>query len=100
MNFNGPTVNAGFVGLLNPGNNQLTVIASGGTRGDYVSTDVTNGTLLLVCSDVIYRLSCGPNCAIGQPITPTEGSVPEPSGTMLAGPVLMLIAIARRILVR
>ncbi|HEY5176043.1 MAG TPA: hypothetical protein VII95_10830 [Terriglobales bacterium] len=65
VNFNGNGVNTGFVGLLNPNTLQLTVIASGGTRGDYASPDPTNGTLFLDYSDKVYRLSCGPNCSLG-----------------------------------
>ena len=75
VNFNGNGVNTGFVDLLDPNTLQLTVIASGGTRGDYASPDPTNGTLFLDYSDKVYRLSCGPNCGIGNNPTPEPGSI-------------------------
>ena len=50
-----------------------TVIASGGSRGDYVTLDPSNGTLLVTQSDSILRLT-----------PPTGGfSVPEPSSILL-----------------
>ena len=36
------------------------VIASGGTRGDFVSPDTSNGTLFLSQNEQVARLSCGP----------------------------------------
>lgn len=65
VNFNGPTIDAGFVGLLDPTTNVVTTIASGGTRGDYIAPDPSNGSVFLDYSDIVYRLSCGPNCVIG-----------------------------------
>ena len=73
VNFNGPTVDAGFVGLLNPTTNVVTTIASGGTRGDYIAPDPSNGSVFLDYSDIVYRLSCGPNCVIGS--SPSVGAV-------------------------
>lgn len=67
VNFNGPTVNAGYVGLLDPATKVVTTIASGGTRGDYIAPDPTNGSAFLSYSDLVYRLSCGANCSIGVP---------------------------------
>lgn len=99
INFNGATVNAGFVGLLNPATKALSVIASGGTRGDYVAPDTTNGTLLLDYSDVVYRLACGPDCVIGGPAptpTPTSG-VPEPGTIAFVLPVLVAIVFRARL---
>jgi hypothetical protein len=91
VNFNGNGVNTGFVDLLDPNTLQLTVIASGGTRGDYASPDPTNGTLFLDYSDVVYRLSCGPNCSIG------GGTTPEPGSLMLFGSgILGLAGVLRR----
>jgi len=75
--FNGQVIvnnNDGTVGLLNPLNSDYTIIATGGTRGDFVSPDRSNGTLFMSEIDAVYRLSCGPNCSIG-----TQPGVPEPS---------------------
>jgi hypothetical protein len=77
VNFNGNGINTGGVVLLNPTNNQVTVIATGGTRGDYAAADVTNGTLFLDYSDKVYRLSCGANCSIGQGIGPCSLPIPQ-----------------------
>jgi hypothetical protein len=81
VNFNGVGLNTGFVVLLDPSNNSLTTIASGGARGDYVSAD-PNGTVLLSYSDVVYRLSCGANCSIGQ-LVPGIPTTPAPPSWLL-----------------
>jgi hypothetical protein len=61
-----------------------TVIASGGSRGDFVEVDPTNGTLLLTQTDSILRL------------TPPSG-VPEPATFTLAGlGALCLLAFGQR----
>src|SRR5581483_2626125 len=83
--------NDGTVTLINPTANTFQIIASGGFRGDYVAPDITNGTLLLDASDVIYRLSCGPNCVIGNPAPPTS-STPEPTSMVLLGSGLIGVA--------
>jgi len=75
--------NSGEVDLLNPTTKAHIAIATGGSRGDYVSPDTTNGTIFLDYSDVVYRLSCGANCSIGGP--PPPPSVPEPSTLGLVG---------------
>lgn len=83
--FNGQVIvnnNDGTVGLLNPLTSAYTIIASGGTRGDFVSPDRSNGTLFLSELDAVYRLSCGVGCSIGS--TPPPGGVPEPSTWALA----------------
>ena len=64
--------NDGTVGLINPSVGTEDIIASGGTRGDYVSAD-PNGTLFISQNELIDRLGCGPGCTIG------VSSVPEPS---------------------
>jgi hypothetical protein len=51
-----------------------TLIATGGSRGDFVVVDPTNGTLLLTQTDRIVRLSGA-----------TFTAVPEPSPLVLAG---------------
>lgn len=84
VNFNGATL-VGSVALLNPSTNTLTTIASGGTRGDYVSPDPSNGTVFLDYSDLIYRLGCGSGCSIASPSAPTAPtSTPVPSTLSLA----------------
>jgi len=85
VNFNGNGVNTGGIGLLDPNTRVFTVIATGGTRGDYVSPDTTNGTLFLDYSDTVERLSCGPNCSIGGTTTTGGSTVPEPGTLMLLG---------------
>lgn len=87
VNFNGNGVNTGEIGLLDPVTKNLVIIANGGTRGDYVSPDTNNGSLFLDYSDVVYRLSCGPDCAIGGPPPPPPSGVPEPGtwGLIAAG---------------
>ena len=58
----------GYLGLLDPTTGIETIIASGGSRGDYVAPDITNGTLFLTQSESALRLSCGEGCGIG--VTP------------------------------
>ena len=70
--------NDGTVGLIDHLTGMETIIASGGTRGDLVAPDTSNGTLFLATSDATYRLSCGPNCAIGS-------NVPEPTTLAMLG---------------
>ncbi len=82
--------NNGEVDLLNPVTGTFVAIATGGTRGDYVSPDTSNGTLFMDFSDVIIRLSCGPNCSIGG--GGGGGSVPEPSSVLLLGTAASLLA--------
>lgn len=87
--FNGDVIvnnNDGTVGLLDPTKpngdpNQFVIIADGGSRGDFVSPDTSNGTLFLSQFESVDRLSCGPGCSIGGP----PPSVPEPSSVVLFG---------------
>jgi hypothetical protein len=72
--------NDGTVGLLNPTKangdpNQFVIIANGGTRGDFVSPDTSNGTLFLSQNEQVARLSCGPGCSIGSSTTPEPSSL-------------------------
>lgn len=79
VNFNGNGFNTGGVGLIDPTAGTFTMIATGGTRGDYVSPDTNNGTLFMDYSDTVERLGCGPGCSIGGP-PPTT---PEPGNWLL-----------------
>ncbi|HEX4282984.1 MAG TPA: PEP-CTERM sorting domain-containing protein [Solirubrobacteraceae bacterium] len=92
--FNGQLIvnnNDGTVGLLDPATHVETIIASGGSRGDLVSPDASNGTLFLTQSEALYRLSCGPGCSIGS--TPP---VPEPETYALLGLGMMALWLRRR----
>jgi streptogramin lyase len=84
--------NDGTVGLLDPTTGVETIIASGGTRGDLVAPDASNGTLFLTQSEALDRLSCGPDCSIGS-IVP---GVPEPSTLALVGSGLAGLWMRRR----
>lgn len=92
INFNGNGVDSGFVGLLDPHTLQLTIIATGGTRGDYAAPDTTNGTLFLDYSDVVYRLDCGQNCGIGNQ-TPEPGTL----GTFGSGLIGLACVLFRKL---
>jgi hypothetical protein len=85
--FNGYIIannNDGTVGLIDPTGATETIIASGGTRGDFTSPDANDGSLLLSEEDFSYRLG-----APGGSFTPP--AVPEPSSiTMLAGVIGVL----------
>jgi hypothetical protein len=69
--------NAGTVVQINLATSVQTVVASGGSRGDFVAADPNNGTLLLTQTDSILRLTA----AGGGVGTPT---VPEPSSIIMA----------------
>jgi hypothetical protein len=77
--------NSGTVYEINLTTNAQTLIAQGGSRGDFVTVDPTNDTLLLTQTDNVVRLS-------GAQFT----SVPEPSPLALGG-VLTLFALGARL---
>jgi hypothetical protein len=85
--------NDGTVKLLDPVNNTVVTIASGGTRGDYVGLDLTNGSLFLTQSDSVYRLTCGQSCSFTPPPPP---GVPEPATLTLIGTGLVAFGLIRR----
>jgi hypothetical protein len=99
--FNGDVIvndNDGTVGLLDPTKangdpSQFVIIANGGTRGDFVSADTSNGTLFLSQNEQVARLSCGPGCSIGAPPPPTA---PEPSTLALFGMGICATVLFRR----
>ncbi len=85
--------NYGEVWMYDPSNQAKTLLANGGTRGDYVSPDTSNGTLFLAYSDTVMRLSCGAGCGIGSP-----SPVPEPESValVLGGMGVLGLALQRR----
>jgi hypothetical protein len=92
--FNGDIIvnnNDGTLGLINDLTGVETVVASGGSRGDLVSPDLSNGTLLLDQYEGVLRLSCGANCSIGG-----GPSVPEPGTILLVGIGFAAFASIRR----
>jgi hypothetical protein len=84
--------NDGTLGLIDPTLGSEVIIANGGTRGDFVSPDVSNGTLFVSQFEQVARLSCGVGCSIGPP------PVPEPStyALMALGLAGTALAVRRR----
>ncbi|MDQ2778051.1 MAG: PEP-CTERM sorting domain-containing protein [Pseudomonadota bacterium] len=72
---------------------QYQTIANGGSRGDYTSSDVTNGSLFIDMSEAVYRLAWGVGCGIGTNVPP---GVPEPASVALVLAGLGGVAASRR----
>jgi WD40 repeat protein len=87
--------NDGTIGLIDPSLGTETIIAGGGTRGDFVSPDTSNGTLFLSQLEEVARLSCGPGCSIGGGGGPGTG-VPEPATLGLLASALLGFGFLRR----
>lgn len=91
--------NDGTVGLIDPSAPGQTVIASGGTRGDYAGLDTSNGTLFLSQNERIARIQAPAGCSIGT--ATTDFPTPEPTGlAVLASGLLTLVALRRRVRAR
>lgn len=97
----GGALNGDIVVNTNAGNLYLldalgssTLIASGGSRGDYTAPDYTNGTLFVTQSDSIYRLALA-GAGIGAP-PPPPVTTPEPASLALLGMGLAALGFARR----
>ncbi len=71
--------NGGTVVEINLATSAQTVIASGGSRGDLISVDPSNNSLLLTQSDSVLRLTAPLGSGFGPSATP------EPSSLTLAG---------------
>jgi hypothetical protein len=87
--------NYGNVYLADPVAHTIVLIGSNANeRGDFTSPDFSNGTLLMVFSDQVERLSCGNGCAIGS----GGPAVPEPSSILLfvTGLAGLIVASVRR----
>ncbi len=84
--------NDGSVGVIDPSVGTETIIATGGTRGDFVSPDLNNGSLLAFEDDSVWRFTVAGGSIGGGP-TP---SVPEPMSLALFGIGLAGIGYIKR----
>jgi hypothetical protein len=80
--------NAGTVVEVNLTTLARTLIATGGTRGDFVTVDPTNGTLLLTQTNQIFRLTAPPGGSFG--------AVPEPQTLTIFGLIGLGLLLASR----
>ena len=70
-----------------------TLIASGGSRGDFVTVDPSNNSLLLTQSDRIIRLTPGSGAGFG-PVP--EASTFVSTGLLMLGGFSLLLAARKR----
>ncbi len=76
--------NGGTVVELNLATGLQTLLASGGSRGDFVTVDPANGSLLLTQTDSILRLTPPPGGSFGGfAPPPVDPPIPEPSSLAL-----------------
>jgi len=71
--------NGGNVWLVDPLTSTRTLIATGGSRGDFVGYDLTNDSLFLTQTDSIVRLTCGASCSFSQPPPLPSGLASSPT---------------------
>jgi PEP-CTERM motif len=75
--------NSGTVVEINIATLAQTLIATGGSRGDFVTVDPNDGSLLLTQTDSIIRLIPPAGGGFGPPPPPPPPTVPEPSSLAL-----------------
>ncbi len=82
--------NSGNLWQMDMNTNALTLLASGGSRGDFLAVDPTNGTLLITQTDSVLRLTAPSGAAF-------DGQVPEPAtGSLMVAALAGLAALRRR----
>ncbi|MBL8472506.1 MAG: hypothetical protein KF778_07640 [Rhodocyclaceae bacterium] len=84
--------NAGEVIEIDLATKAQTVIVTGGTRGDFIGVDETNGTLLFTQTSEILRLTPPTGGCIGN-----QCAVPEPSGIALTALAMLLAPLSARV---
>ncbi len=85
--------NGGTVVEINLQTNAQTIIASGGSRGDFVTVDPSNGTLLVTQSDRIMRLAAPSNGGSGSNPLATLTQLSSSPGPSRLGQQVTITAI-------